>query len=65
MLKGPVPANPTAIGVHFMPDGDVQLEITAGYPKLKLRLDIFDDGHRHASDNVAHEDKAESCKDGH
>lgn len=64
MLNGPVPANPTAIGVHFMPDGDVQLEITAGYPKLKLKLSAFDDGHRHKSGNEVHDEKTASCKDG-
>ena len=64
MLNGPVPANPTAIGVHFMPDGDVQLEITAGYPKLKLKLNIFDDGHRHEFGNEVHDEKTASCKDG-
>lgn len=36
MLTGPVPDHPTAIGVHFMPDGDVQVQLSEGeeWPKL-------------------------------
>ena len=65
MLKGPVPANPTAIGVHFMPDGDVQLEITAGYPDVKLKLNRFQPGLRNETSNVIHDEASASCKDGH
>jgi hypothetical protein len=65
MFNGPVPANPTAIGVHFMPDGDIHIEITEGYPKLKLRLDNFSDGERHAKGNVIHDDKTASCRNGY
>lgn len=63
MLKGPVPEHPTALGVHFMPDGDIQLEVTSGYPHLKLRLKNFDDGHRYASGNVIHDEEVARCKD--
>jgi hypothetical protein len=64
MLNGPVPANPTAIGVHFMPDGDIQLELSEGYPKVKLKLNNFDDGHRKETGNVIHDEETASCKDG-
>ncbi len=63
MLTAPVPANPTAIGVHFMPDGDVQLELSEGYPKPKLRLESFDASRRHASSNVIYDEQSASCKD--
>jgi Protein of unknown function (DUF3304) len=64
MLNGPVPANPTAIGVHFMPDGDIQVELSEGYPKVKLKLTNFDDGRRKEAGNVIHDEERASCKDG-
>jgi Protein of unknown function (DUF3304) len=65
MFNGPMPANPTAIGVHFMPDGDVQIELAEGYPALKLRLENYSDGQRHATGNVIHDEKTASCRDGY
>lgn len=64
MLTGPVPASPTAIGVHFMPDGDIQVELSEGYPDVKLKLTNFDDGRRKETGNVIHDEEAASCKDG-
>lgn len=61
-LTGPVPDKPTAFGVHFMPDGDIQVEITQGYPKLKLRLDRFGPGQRHESGNVVHDEESARCR---
>lgn len=63
-LTGPIPENPTAFGVHFMPDGEIQVEVTQGYPKLKLRLDNYNDGHRKAEGNVIHDEEKAVCKDG-
>jgi len=63
-LTGPIPENPTAFGVHFMPDGEIQVEVTQGYPKLKLRLDSYNDGHRKAEGNVIHDEQKAVCKDG-
>jgi hypothetical protein len=63
-LTGPVPDKPTALGVHFMPGGDIQVEITRGYPKLKLQLQNFDDGRRHESGNVIHDEQTARCRDG-
>ena len=65
MLTGPVPSNPTAIGVHFMPDGSIQVELSEGYPELKLKLSNFDDGRRRETDNVIHGEEIASCKDGY
>jgi hypothetical protein len=64
LVVGPVPDNPTAFGVHFMPDGNIQVEITQGYPKVKLRLENYNDGHRKAVGNVIHGEETASCKDG-
>ncbi|MBT9527433.1 MAG: DUF3304 domain-containing protein [Rhizobacter sp.] len=63
-LTGPIPENPTAFGVHFMPDGEIQVEVTQGYPKLKLRLANHNDGHRKAEGNVIHDEEKAVCKDG-
>lgn len=65
MFNGPVPAKPTAIGVHFMPDGDIQIELSEGYPKLKLRLENYSDGQRKPTGNVIHDEKTASCRNGH
>jgi Protein of unknown function (DUF3304) len=64
MLTGPVPANPTAIGVHFMPDGDIQIELTEGEADPKLKLNRFDAGRRKEIGNVIHDEETASCKDG-
>lgn len=64
LLKGPIPDRPTAFGVHFMPDGDIEVEITVGYPKLKLRLENFDGGRRKESGNVVHDEESARCRDG-
>jgi hypothetical protein len=59
MLKGPIPSHPTALGVHFMPNGDIEVEVTDGEADPKLRLERFDRGHRHSSGNVVHDESAE------
>jgi Protein of unknown function (DUF3304) len=64
MLTGPVPANPTAIGVHFMPNGDIQVELTEGEADPKLRLASFDHGRRKETGNAIHDEETASCKDG-
>ena len=64
MLSGPVPANPTAIGVHFMPDGDIQVELSEGYPEVKLKLSSFDAGRRRETGNMIPDETSASCKDG-
>lgn len=64
LLTSPVPANPTAIGVHFMPDGSIQVELSEGYPDVKLKLESFDDGRRKETGNVIHDEETASCKDG-
>ena len=63
-LTGPIPANPTAFGVHFMPDGEIQVEVTQGEADPKLRLERFNAGHRKAEGNVIHDEQKAVCKDG-
>jgi hypothetical protein len=64
MLNGPIPAHPTALGVHFMPDGNVEVEVTDGYPKVRLHLGSYNGGHRHATGNVIHDREMAECTDG-
>lgn len=64
MLTAPVPAKPTAIGVHFMPDGEIQVELSEGYPDVKLHLQRTSPGHRKETGNVIHDEETASCKDG-
>lgn len=64
MLNGPVPENPEAVGVHFMPDGEIIVEITSGYPKLKLLLNRFLPSRRKEDGNVIHDDEVAECKHG-
>jgi hypothetical protein len=63
-LTGPIPENPTAFGVHFMPDGDIQVEVTQGEADLKLRLERLNAGHRKAEGNVIYDEQKAVCKDG-
>ena len=64
MLAEPVPANPKAIGVHFMPDGDIQIELSEDYPEVKLKLTSFNHGRRKEGGNVIHDEQTASCSDG-
>lgn len=63
-LAGPIPDNPTALGVHFMPDGEILVEVTEGEADPKLRLERFNPGHRKAKGNVIYDEQKAVCKDG-
>jgi hypothetical protein len=65
LLKGPVPANPRHLGVHFFPDGHIEVEITEDYPELKLRLKDYDPGQRKESGNTVADEQTARCKDGY
>jgi Protein of unknown function (DUF3304) len=65
MFNGPVPASATAIGVHFMPDGDIQIEMSEGYPDLRLSLDSHSPAQRKATGNVIHDERTANCRDGY
>ena len=60
-FKGPVPSRPSALGVHFMPDGDIEIEITKQMGELKLSLQRFSPGKRKEAGNVVYDDKFASC----
>lgn len=64
MLKAPFPEKPTDVAVHFMPDGNIEVELTEGYPELKLRLENYDDGHRRKEGNTVHDEQTAECRDG-
>jgi hypothetical protein len=64
-LTGPIPENPTGFGVHFMPDGEIQVEVTEGGGTTpKLKLERFNPGHRKAEGNVIYDEQKAVCKDG-
>lgn len=65
ILHGPYPDDPFAIAIHFMPDGDVIPEITAGFPDVKLSLERFDPGHRKADVNTTHDEQVAQCRYGY
>ncbi len=47
-----------------MPNGEIEVEVTAGYPKLKLQLSSFNDGHRKDSGNVVYDEQVAECRNG-
>lgn len=62
MLNAPFPQNPTDVSVHFMPDGDIEVDLTEGYPEPKLRLEDFDDGHRKKEGNLIYDEQTANCQ---
>ncbi len=42
VLDGPVPEDPAYLEVHFMPDGSVQLRMTADHSPPMLQIDRSD-----------------------
>jgi hypothetical protein len=63
MLKSPFPNNPTDVGVHFMPNGDIEVELAEGFPELKLHLENYDEGHRKKEGNIVYDEKTANCRD--
>jgi len=63
-LRGPVPDKPTALGVHFMPDGDIRVEITQGEADPKLKLGRFSASQRKETGNVVHDEETARCRNG-
>jgi hypothetical protein len=64
LIKGPVPASPEHLGVHFFPDGHIEAEITEGYPTPKLRLERVDGAKRKESGNTVADEQMGRCRDG-
>ncbi|ATB29600.1 hypothetical protein MEBOL_003055 [Melittangium boletus DSM 14713] len=62
MITGPVPPNPENFAVHFFPDGHIEIELTEGYPELKLRLERFSATQRKESGNVVLDEQVARCK---
>ncbi len=65
LLTGPVPANPGHLGVHFFPDGRIEVEVTENYPELRLRLEDANPGQRKESGNTVADEQTARCKDGY
>jgi hypothetical protein len=65
LLKGPVPANPRYLGVHFFPDGHIEVELTEEYSEPKLRLERVSRGERKESGNLVADEQTARCKDGY
>ncbi|QAT84670.1 hypothetical protein EJ065_3103 [Corallococcus coralloides] len=64
-LKGIGTANPRHLGVHFLPDGHIEVEVTEGYPDLKLKLDRVDAGRRKPTGNSVQDEQSARCRDGY
>ena len=63
MIMGPVPAHPEHIVVHFFQDGRIEVELTEGFPKAKLRLDRFSPIQRKESGNSVLDEQIAKCHD--
>jgi hypothetical protein len=61
--SGPIPANPTHLGVHFFPDGRIEAELSEGYPELKLRLESVSADERKKSGNTVMDEQVARCQD--
>lgn len=62
-LTGPIPADPTDLGVHFMPDGNIVVQASHFFPDMKLALKHFSRIQRHATENVIHDEEVATCSD--
>lgn len=65
VLSGPVPAKPGHFGVHFFPDGHIEVEITESYPEVKLALDRVHPDERKEQGNRVADEQTARCKDGY
>lgn len=61
----PVPDHPRHAGVHFFPDGHVEVELTEDPPALKLQLERVHPEERKASGNTVHDEQRSRCQDGY
>jgi hypothetical protein len=62
-LKGPFPASPRHLGVHFFPDGHLEAEVTEDYPTLKLSLERVNTAQRKPSENTIADEHVARCHD--
>lgn len=65
LITGPEPLRPRHLGVHFFPDGHIELKLTEEYPAPLLRLERFSETQRKQSDNVVLDEQVARCKDGY
>ena len=62
-VKGPVPANPRHLGVHFFPDGHIEAEVTEDFPEPKLRLERVSPSERKKTGNTVSDEQVARCQD--
>lgn len=62
VLKGPEPANPEYLGIHFFPDGHIEAELTEHLADPKLQLEHFNEKQRKATGNTIADDKVAECR---
>ena len=62
-MTGPLPDNPTDLGVHFMPDGNIIVQASHFFPDMKLALKHFSRIQRNATENVIHDEEVATCSD--
>jgi hypothetical protein len=63
-LQAPFPANPKNVAIHFMPDGNIEVELTERFPTLKLSLNRFDAAHRKETANLINDETTADCHHG-
>lgn len=61
---GPIPTNPTDLNVHFMPSGEIEIDITNGPSNPKLHLTRFSPAFRNSSQNIINNPDKAVCNDG-
>lgn len=60
---GPIPKNPKYLNVHFMPRGEIEIEITNGFSNLKIKLPRFSPAYRNSSQNIIRNPEEATCDD--
>ena len=63
MMTGPIPDDPTDLGVHFMPDGNIVVQASHWFPDIKLALKRFNAAKRKESGNAIHDEEVATCSD--
>jgi hypothetical protein len=64
-LRGPLPARPKYLEVHFYQDGRIELEVSEWPGPPRLELSRFNNDQRHSQGNVINDDRYAECKHGY
>jgi hypothetical protein len=63
-LKGPIPANPNYLNVHFYQDGHIEIDVSEDYVAPRIKVDRFNYAYRYESGNVNNDEKMSRCQNG-